>query len=93
MNARTLFLGTLFLLSIGSCLPGGAKNLQSPAPDTNTIADPEEIARWQQQAANVEILRDKWGIAHIYGKSDADAVFGMIYAQVEDDLNRVETNA
>jgi acyl-homoserine lactone acylase PvdQ len=26
------------------------------------------------------------------GKSDADAVFGMIYAQAEDDFNRVETN-
>src|SRR5262249_19104596 len=26
------------------------------------------------------------------GKTDADAVFGMIYAQAEDDFNRVETN-
>ncbi|WP_433974364.1 penicillin acylase family protein [Tunturiibacter lichenicola] len=32
------------------------------------------------------------GIAHIYGKTDADAVFGMEYAQAEDDFNRVETN-
>ncbi|MDQ3139656.1 MAG: penicillin acylase family protein, partial [Pseudomonadota bacterium] len=32
------------------------------------------------------------GIAHIKGKSDADAVFGMVYAQAEDDFNRVETN-
>ncbi len=38
------------------------------------------------------IIRDDWGIAHIYGKTDADAVFGMIYAQAEDDFNRVETN-
>jgi hypothetical protein len=41
---------------------------------------------------NVEIIRDDWGIAHIYGKTDADAVFGMIYAQAEDDFNRVERN-
>jgi acyl-homoserine-lactone acylase len=40
----------------------------------------------------VEIVRDDWGIAHITGKTDADAVFGMIYAQAEDDFNRVETN-
>ncbi len=40
----------------------------------------------------VKIVRDDWGIAHVYGKTDADAVFGMIYAQAEDDFNRVETN-
>ncbi len=38
------------------------------------------------------IMRDDWGIAHVHGKTDADAVFGMIYAQAEDDFNRVETN-
>ncbi|OHT21820.1 penicillin acylase family protein [Edaphosphingomonas haloaromaticamans] len=41
---------------------------------------------------NVTITRDDWGIAHIDGKTDADAVFGMIYAQAEDDFNRIETN-
>jgi acyl-homoserine-lactone acylase len=51
-----------------------------------------ELARWQQEAQNVTIIRDDWGIAHVYGKSDWDAVFGMIYAQAEDDFNRVETN-
>ncbi len=55
---------------------------------TNTA----EAARWQQQAQRVTIVRDDWGIAHVYGKTDADAVFGMIYAQAEDDFNRVETN-
>jgi acyl-homoserine-lactone acylase len=48
--------------------------------------------RWATEAANVKIVRDDWGIAHVYGKTDADAVFGMIYAQCEDDFNRVETN-
>jgi acyl-homoserine-lactone acylase len=55
-------------------------------------ATPAEKARWQQHAARVHIVRDNWGIAHVYGKSDADAVFGMIYAQAEDDFNRVERN-
>jgi acyl-homoserine lactone acylase PvdQ len=53
--------------------------------------DPE-LARWQQEAKNVTIVRDDWGIAHVYGKTDADAVFGMEYAQAEDDFNRIETN-
>ena len=51
-----------------------------------------EIAHWERQARNVSIVRDDWGIAHVTGKTDADAVFGMIYAQAEDDFNRVETN-
>jgi acyl-homoserine lactone acylase PvdQ len=53
---------------------------------------PAEVARWQAQAANVTILRDTWGIPHIYGKTDADAVFGLMYAQCEDDFARVEMN-
>ena len=51
-----------------------------------------ELARWEQQAQNVTIIRDNWGIPHIYGKTDADAVFGVMYAQAEDDFNRVEVN-
>jgi acyl-homoserine lactone acylase PvdQ len=55
-------------------------------------AQDTEIARWQREAQNVTIIRDDWGIAHVYGKTDADAVFGIEYAQAEDDFNRVETN-
>ena len=51
-----------------------------------------ERARWQQHARDVTIVRDNWGIAHIYGRSDADAVFGALYAQAEDDFNRIERN-
>src|SRR5258706_11154537 len=51
-----------------------------------------ELKRLEQEAQRVTIIRDDWGIAHISGKTDADAVFGAIYAQAEDDFNRVETN-
>lgn len=54
--------------------------------------DAADLARWQKQAANVTITRDDWGIAHVKGKTDADAVFGAIYAQAEDDFNRIEVN-
>ncbi len=57
-----------------------------------SAADQQEIARWQKQAQGITIVRDDWGIAHVHGKTDADAVFGAIYAQAEDDFNRVETN-
>lgn len=51
-----------------------------------------EKERWEQHAKNTEIIRDDFGVPHIYGKTDADAVFGMLYAQAEDDFNRVERN-
>ncbi|MGH7562247.1 MAG: penicillin acylase family protein, partial [Gemmatimonadales bacterium] len=61
------------------------------ACSASQAADPE-VARWERQARNVRIVRDDWGIPHVYGRTDADAVFGLIYSQAEDDFNRVETN-
>ena len=55
-------------------------------------AAPDSDLRWQRHASQVNIIRDNWGIAHIYGKTDADTVFGAIYAQAEDDFNRIERN-
>jgi acyl-homoserine lactone acylase PvdQ len=52
----------------------------------------DEVRSWQEQADNVTIIRDDFGVPHIYGKTDADAVFGMLYAQCEDDFPRVERN-
>jgi acyl-homoserine-lactone acylase len=51
-----------------------------------------DLARWEREARAVTITRDDWGIPHVRGRTDAEAVFGMIYAQAEDDFNRVETN-
>jgi len=51
-----------------------------------------DVAAWQKRAEGVTIIRDDWGIPHIYGRTDADVVFGLMYAQAEDDFNRVETN-
>ncbi len=51
-----------------------------------------EITKWKDQANRVTIIRDNWGIPHVFGKSDADAVFGLLYAQCEDDFKRVEMN-
>src|ERR1700680_2518635 len=61
-------------------------------PPASASAQNQEIQCWEQEARNVTITRDDWGIAHISGKTDADAVFGAIYAQADDDFNRVETN-
>ena len=58
---------------------------QEPAVDA-------EFARLSARAEKVTIIRDDFGVPHIYAKTDADAVFGMLYAQSEDDFNRVERN-
>jgi len=71
------------LLLVLVILCGVRASAQSPAAD---------VARWERIATGVTIVRDDWGIAHISGKTDADAVFGLLYAQAEDDFNRVETN-
>jgi acyl-homoserine-lactone acylase len=80
MRARVL--AVVLLATAGSCA--------APAPARASGAS--DVARWEREARDITIYRDNWGIAHVYGKSDADAVFGMEYAQAEDDFNRVESN-
>ncbi len=82
---------TMFALSTGPrLLPAVALLLVSTFAGAQPRSD--EAARWQREGKAVTISRDDWGIAHVHGKTDADAVFGMAYAQAEDDFNRVETN-
>src|SRR5512146_1102795 len=79
---RPSYLVLLLLATTGACA-------QSRAVQAASAGD---IARWEREARNVTIYRDNWGIAHVYGKTDAEAVFGMEYAQAQDDFNRVEWN-
>ena len=69
-----------------------ALTLSACAAQTAPQADSPELTAWKRRAEGVTIVRDDWGIPHIYAKTDADAVFGLMYAQSEDDFNRVETN-
>ncbi len=51
-----------------------------------------EKERWEKHVAQTNIIRDEWGIPHIYGKTDADAIFGLMYAQCEENFSQIETN-
>jgi acyl-homoserine-lactone acylase len=62
------------------------------AQTASAPADSPDLAAWKKRAETITIVRDDWGVPHIYGKTDADVVFGLMYAQAEDDFNRVETN-
>ncbi len=59
---------------------------------TQALPAGDPLARLARIAAHVTITRDDWGIAHVHGHTDAQAVFGMIYAQAEDDFARIEMN-
>ena len=83
--SRRRFLGAAAAATVAARLPSADA---SAAP----ALTPPEHARWRKHAALVRITRDDWGVAHVEGKTDADAVFGMIYAQAEDDFNRIERN-
>ncbi len=71
----------MLCVAVLQCACGAGSNAASPA------ADPLDA-----RARQVTIVRDDWGIPHVTGRTDADAVFGVMYAQAEDDFNRVETN-
>ncbi len=51
-----------------------------------------ELDRLAARAETITIIRDDFGVPHIYGATDADAVFGLLYAQAEDDFPRIERN-
>lgn len=81
---------SVIALAIAAAVLGPAAPRTTIGP--SVAGSKADVARWQQRARDVTIVRDDWGIAHITGRTDADAVFGMVYAQAEDDFNRVETN-
>src|SRR6202789_1476416 len=88
-----LLLAVLCAARVAAASGAGAAGGTGAAVDSATAPGREgENARWRQRALDVRIVRDNWGIAHIYGRSDADPVFGTIYAQAEDDFGRIEHN-
>lgn len=82
----TTLLRVLVLALSIAALPVGAQASSASFPSS------ADKARWRSEAQDTTIVRDDWGIAHIHGKTDADAVFGMLFTQAEDDFNRVATN-
>jgi len=71
----------LFLLPLAACAP--------PVGDPARAA---EVTRWEERSSRVTIHRDEWGVPHIFGPTDADVVFGLMFAQAEDDFPRIEEN-
>jgi len=53
---------------------------------------PEHLAKYipPEGKYDVRILRDTWGVPHIFGKTDADVAYGLAYANCEDDWTNLE---
>ena len=81
INLRFLKILTLLaVLTLASC---------SQESGPSSVAPGDRLAA---RAQNITIIRDDFGVPHIYAETDADAVFGLLYAQAEDDFNRIERN-
>ncbi len=74
------------LFSLVICMSACSDKIETPIPEI------PEVSVLQKRAENVEIIRDDFGVPHVYAKTDADAVFGLLYAQAEDDFPRIERN-
>ncbi len=83
---KTFSLLSFIVIVLLRCTPSD----DTGAPLQGTLQT--EAERWQEIADRVTIIRDDFGVGHIYGPTDADAVFGLLYAQAEDDFPRIERN-
>ena len=71
-------------ISIG--ILGGGTYLYDPHPENpNSSA----LAKGSEQYS-AEIIRDLWGVPHIFGQRDADVSFGLAYAHAEDDFETIQ---
>src|SRR5262245_6658842 len=62
--------------------PAAAQEGRQPARDPKS----EKLAR------SVTIYRDKFGVPHVFGKTDSSVIFGLMYAQCEDNFWQLETD-
>lgn len=53
-------------------------------------APPRQALLDKARRYDVRIRRDTWGVPHVLGKTDADAAFGLGYAQSEDDFDTLQ---
>jgi len=73
------FISILFVMMIGfACY-----YIWSPPPNLDHL---REIA----ENYNVKIIRDTWGVPHIFGKRDIDVAYGLAYAHAEDDFLTIQ---
>ena len=73
---------TLWLLAL-IVLVGIAGLVWDPLTATTSLPPPAKTY-------DARIVRDEWGVPHIFGKTDADTAYGLAYAHAEDDFSTLE---
>jgi len=73
-------------------IPGILFSFRLSAQSSSSHPSTQELSRYEAEARQVTIIRDQWGVPHIYGKTDAAVVFGLLYAECQEDFSRVEKN-
>jgi penicillin amidase/acyl-homoserine-lactone acylase len=58
------------------------------------VKDSPDLATIQEEAEqtdhDVRILRDVWGVPHVFGVTDPDVAYGFAYAHAEDDFETIQ---
>ncbi|GGO04359.1 penicillin amidase [Iodidimonas muriae] len=80
---KRITIGSGMAVALASCLV--AVIAWSPLPDFNADA-----AIKAAQSYDVEVIRDEYGVPHIFGARDQDVAFGLGYAHMEDDWQTIE---
>jgi acyl-homoserine-lactone acylase len=50
------------------------------------------LAKAQFDVSKIDIVRDKWGVPHIFANTDAEVAYGLAYAHAEDDFETIQTS-
>ena len=87
MKHYNIILISLLLLST-SCSFRKSTRVQDTI-DTIQIS-PEENIKKVLKDNNRVIIRDNWGVPHIYGHTDGDAAFSLAYANAQDDFFNIQ---
>jgi acyl-homoserine-lactone acylase len=83
-NIKVIFAG-IVLAIIGAGAGAWTWSPLADNPDPNTLGAGAD-------KYDVNIIRDDWGVPHIYGKTDADVAFGLAYAHAEDDFETMQVS-
>ena len=82
---KKIMLLIISLICILVCLLIGCSFYLERAKQNDLLESLQGIPQYQ-----VEIMRDTWGVPHVFGKTDADTAHGLAYAHAEDDFETIQ---
>src|SRR5262249_39705415 len=91
--SKTVFIHALSFMLFLSLLAWATASAQiNQPPEAQEGRQPARDLKTEKLARSVTIYRDSFGVPHVFGKTDASVVFGLMYAQCEDNFWQLETD-